>query len=464
MVVWSLQRPARIISVVAAVCCLWIWYLNFVRDVDLSCAFVPAGLRLDKVGTGSERQLKTSRVGKVTVAANKLDAPVIYRALQSHQRHNDMHGYQHFIAMNEVVSSLTENDHQNRPRGAWTKPAYLLSVLVAELQKPENERLKWVFWFDADTIIVNPHTPLETFLPPEDNRYLGSLELILSSNWDGLNSGVFALRVSPWSVSLLSAILAYPIYEAARLPTDRFRDQSAFQFLLEEDNSPLAVGSMKGRDRWIEVPMRWFNSLPINNAFYANGSWIFAGNMTDGLFDNGTTQVFDDGHGGQVNPWKVMQGDMVVHFAGSSYVRDSWMAPWLTRAEAELPEWSNATTQWVLKNETDQFWAAAAQHILADRKKAAQNLKDRIEQEKQEAAKLDREKKEREKQEKEKEDKEKEDKAEQEKAKQVKEKQEKKNLEQEERDKAAELEDQKSPSREGSDRGAAPQPPSVPTA
>ena len=86
----------------------------------------------------------TSPIGKVTVAANKLDNSMIRRALRTHQRQNEIHGYAHYIATNEAVSGLIENDSQKRPRGAWTKPAYLLSVMVAELQKPEQQRLKWL--------------------------------------------------------------------------------------------------------------------------------------------------------------------------------------------------------------------------------------------------------------------------------------------------------------------------------
>lgn len=84
-----------------------------------------------------------SKIGKVTVAANKLDNSIIYRALQTHEVHNDIHDYIHYIATNEAVSDLTEHDTK-KPRGAWTKPAYLLSIVVSELEKPERERLKWL--------------------------------------------------------------------------------------------------------------------------------------------------------------------------------------------------------------------------------------------------------------------------------------------------------------------------------
>lgn len=106
--------------------------------------------------------------------------------------------------------------------------------------------------------------------------------------------------------------------------------------------------------------MRWFNSFPFNNPFdkHENGGWILGHKMTGSLFDNGTSEVHDDGHGGHVQPWKVMQGDIVVHFAGTMTggTRDSWMGPWLDRAESLLPEWNNETTQVALKNEAREFW------------------------------------------------------------------------------------------------------------
>jgi hypothetical protein len=190
----------------------------------------------------------------------------------------------------------------------------------------------------------------------------------MAKNMDDLNSGVFAMRVHPWSVSILSTILAYPIFEAQRSSTDRFRDQSAFQWLLQPNQkSPLFNAPFRGMESWAEVPMRWFNSLPFNNAFTKNWDWVFNYNLTDELFDKGTNEVFDDGHGGHVRPWKVMQGDMVVHFAGADPVRASWMEGWLERTEQYLPEWSNATKQVELKDEADAFWKGIADRISRER-------------------------------------------------------------------------------------------------
>lgn len=265
-------------------------------------------------------------------------------------------------------------------------------------------------WFDADTVILNPSTPLETFLPPRNLHALRSVNLLITSNWDGLNSGVFALRVSPWSVSFLSAVLAYPIYEADRTRRDRFRDQSAFQFLLAQPSSPLvqhAPGGMGGREWWVTVPIRWFNSLPVNNAFRKDGTWLFAEKMGDELFDRGTEEVYNDGHGGRVKPWKVMRGDLAVHFAGTDRVRESWMGPWVERADAMAPEWDNATATEVLRGEVAEFWKREDSKMQIDKdraeKKQRENEGERDEKEKQrkkqEVADKEAEKKEKEQEE-----------------------------------------------------------------
>ncbi|KAH8895282.1 hypothetical protein GQ53DRAFT_855518 [Thozetella sp. PMI_491] len=308
-----------------------------------------------------------SRVAKVTVAANALGGTTIHRAIKSHHVQNLIHGYKHYLAGKEAVGELVEHDRYNRPAGAWTKPAYLLSIIVTELQKEENQRLEWVFWFDADTVVLNPYTPLELFTPPKSDRDLEDIHLLISSNWDGLNSGVFALRVHTWSVSLLSAVLAYPIYEAERQKEDRFRDQSAFQFLLQNPGSPLASLSTRRREHWIEVPIRWFNSFPFNDPIVDGRAWIYATNITDETFDNGTMNVYGGGSEKKVNTWKVMQGDMAVHFAGATAaakgIRDSWMGRWLERAEGLQPQWANKTSRFQLKKEADSFWASAVQGL-----------------------------------------------------------------------------------------------------
>jgi hypothetical protein len=184
---------------------------------------------------------------------------------------------------------------------------------------------------------LNPHTRLETFLPPDD-LILNNIHLLLTKNWDGINNGVFPIRVHHWSVSLFSAYVAYPtLYPEENLA---FRDQTALWNLLER------VPAFK--NNYSIVPQRWFNSFPFNNAFDKQGTWIYATPMTPERFDSG--DIVDD-----LQPWKVLKGDMVVHFAGAKH-RMSWMQPWIERTEMYLPEWSNSTYQQKREEEAKVYW------------------------------------------------------------------------------------------------------------
>ena len=150
------------LAVSASLLLLCMTYI-YVRDIPLPCEG-PGGIL---PGFGLPKQLLTpqdqidqqqpqqttsqndtlrSRIAKVTVAANALKGGIIHRAIQSHRVQNEMHGYQYFIAENQAVSELIEHDTKNRPKGAWTKPAFLLSVLVAELEKDEKDRLEWILY------------------------------------------------------------------------------------------------------------------------------------------------------------------------------------------------------------------------------------------------------------------------------------------------------------------------------
>ena len=409
MLIQQFQRPTRLLALITSICLLYLCY-NYLQRVDFAATacrhygdeptyesqFGITRLLSMRPTTVPEPKAERpmARVAKVGVAVNALDIPVVHRAFKTHQFHNDLHGYPHYIADREVVSDLIDNDRMKRGSGAYTKPAYLLAIIIAELLKPEDERLQWIFWFDGDTMILNPSTKLETFLPPNSSDVLNDVHLVISANWDGLNSGAFALRVHPWTASMLSGVLAYPMYEKERTKKDRFRDQSAFQFLLTNGESPLARDPMMHLNHWAKVPMRWFNSLPVNNAFYADGKWLFSHQMTPEMFDNGTTDVYDDGRDGKIQPWKVMQGDMLVHFAGTKGVRDSWMAPWLDRAEALLPEWNNPNQTRKLQIETAQYWEdyeTETLKLVQDAKRAQEAEEKRKKEE--ERAKLEEKKK-----------------------------------------------------------------------
>ena len=56
-------------------------------------------------------------------------------------------------------------------------------------------------------ILLNPRMPLEIFLPPEEFDHIHFLG---THDEEGLNCGVFFIRVHEWSVQMLLDVLAIP--------------------------------------------------------------------------------------------------------------------------------------------------------------------------------------------------------------------------------------------------------------
>ena len=85
---------------------------------------------------------KAPRFAKVAVASGFED--VLYeRALDTHWQHAKKHGYPMYMG------------RENAAEGMFNKIAYIMAVLLQELFKPAEDRVEWLFYFDADSIIVN---------------------------------------------------------------------------------------------------------------------------------------------------------------------------------------------------------------------------------------------------------------------------------------------------------------------
>ena len=256
--------------------------------------------------------VSTARIAKCTIIFGNLN-PVYDRALQTHETHNKKHGYPMYILRQSILDDV------------WTKPAYILSLILRELAKPAEERLEWLFWVDADTIMLNTHIPIEVFLPP--SHEWEDVNLMISHDMNGLNNGVFPIRVHSWSAELLSAIVAFRYYR----PDDEliFRDQSAMSYLLED---------RKFSAHTLIVPQRWFNA-------------------------------YQGEHNETLAPFQVRRGDFLVHFAGVPD-RDNRMKYWLDRAEQHSPDWEIDIQHTSFPEEIRNFWAElaierdASQHAL----------------------------------------------------------------------------------------------------
>lgn len=182
---------------------------------------------------------------------------------------------------------------------------------------------------------MNPNIPLDMFLPPEEFDHI---HLMVTNDFNGLNNGVFPIRVHPWSVSLMSAIVAFPTFRPDVELV--FRDQSALDEVLKEE--PF-------RDHVFRLPQRWFNAYP-------------AGAL------NETMQAY-----------QVRRGDLLVHFAGLPD-REKYMEHWLDIAEQHLPEWELDIIHSSYPGEIREFWserhaeAEAAREQLRSAKVAAHEL------------------------------------------------------------------------------------------
>ncbi len=186
-------------------------------------------------------------------------------------------------------------------------------------------------WVDADTIIMNPNIPLDIFLPPAEFSHL---HLLVTADPHGLNNGVFYIKVHPWSVELLSAVVAYRIY---RPDTElQYRDQSALEDVLKEKHF---------KKNFLQLPQRWFNAI-----------W--------GELNDDSTRSF-----------QVRRGDLLVHFPGHPQ-RDEIMRKFLDRAERHMSEWELDLESTSYPNEMKEFWLEQHEVLETQRAEAQKAVKE----------------------------------------------------------------------------------------
>lgn len=185
-----------------------------------------------------------------------------------------------------------------------------MAVLLYELSKPEEIRLRWLMWFDADTLVINPLVGVETFLPPSD---LEGINLIVTEDWNGLNNGVFIMRVSAWSVNMLTDMMAISSYKPDEdLP---FTEQTAMERMIQDP---------RYARNCVFVPPRWFNAYPRDE-------------------DETRTK------------YHVQRGDMMLHFAGVGD-RPKMIRAFHDHVVAEREKWEIPAAETLLPEKTADFW------------------------------------------------------------------------------------------------------------
>jgi len=234
-----------------------------------------------------------AKIGKCTVLFGS-HAYAYHAALDTHVKHNQLHHYPAYVLDRSIQDDL------------WSKQAAILEILLLEMEKPAEDRLQWLAWFDADHMIINPSVPLEAFLPPPD---MAGVQALFARDWNGLNDGAFMIRVSAWSIELMTAVLAYRVwFPDVSLP---WSEQSAMQIVLGEDDF------VKGA---VYVPPRWFNAYPDGDPLY-----------------------------------KVQPGNMGLHFAGVGNKGEA-MEEWLYKVEKDKAEWVVPLDRSNLTSQIRWFW------------------------------------------------------------------------------------------------------------
>jgi lipopolysaccharide biosynthesis glycosyltransferase len=153
---------------------------------------------------------------------------------------------------------------------------------------------------------------LSHFLPPSE---FNDANVLVTNDANGLNNGVFFIRVSAWAIEVMSANVAYRTFNPQEQLT--FQDQSALDHIFHME---------KFRDQVVYCPQRWFNAYQsgfLNESIEAN---------------------------------QVRRGDLVVHFAGVGNKIER-MNYWCDIAEKHLPDWEVEIIHTSYVEEIDEFWS-----------------------------------------------------------------------------------------------------------
>ncbi|ORX49598.1 hypothetical protein BCR36DRAFT_397721 [Piromyces finnis] len=163
---------------------------------------------------------------------NKVKSNSIYEnAISEIYQYSKIHNYD--LKINNMVYNKDKNIY-------FMKLSVILETIVEGLKENNYD---WIFWVDSDVTITNPKIKLETFLPTDNE-----VHFIAASDRNGLNAGVFFMRVHQWSYNVLIDSLSYPYYNKGKFL--RFAEQTCLNNILSENTQ---------QNHYVIVPNSWFN-------------------------------------------------------------------------------------------------------------------------------------------------------------------------------------------------------------
>ena len=166
-------------------------------------------------------------------------------------------------------------------------------------------------WVDADLVLVNPAIPLETFLPPPD---FPNIQFLGNRDAKGLNSGTFFLRVSPWSVQMLTKSMGIPMFRP-ELDLDVQVDQTSMAIVMNETD-------FHAHGETLFQPRTWYNAFQFHEE--VGMEW------TD--------------------------GNLLIHFPGLEGDRWMLMEKWLNKVERSPETLTVSLKDTFYPKEVEEFW------------------------------------------------------------------------------------------------------------
>ncbi|KAG9240098.1 hypothetical protein BJ878DRAFT_431036 [Calycina marina] len=154
--------------------------------------------------------ITASTVGKLHAVFGKPN-PVTERALGLHKAHAEQQRDPMFVLRESFVSGL------------WSKPAFILSVMLQRLNSSTKQRIHWCI--DADIVVTNRSIPSDVLVQP--SAELDYMNVLVINDHYRLNNGCFLIKISPWGVKVLSVVLLLRTFEPEiKMP---YSEQSALE-------------------------------------------------------------------------------------------------------------------------------------------------------------------------------------------------------------------------------------------
>jgi len=129
--------------------------------------------------------VEPAEIAVVTMAIGEQYREMVRLGLENKRLYCDQHGYQFVLS--------TESLDSSRPI-VWSKIPLILETMADPL-------VQWVFWSDADSLVMNLAIPLEELI---DER----VNLIISKDYSAINNGQFLIRNCDWSRRFLESAYA----------------------------------------------------------------------------------------------------------------------------------------------------------------------------------------------------------------------------------------------------------------